>query len=557
MASLLTAIKKAKEAGDSVKANLLARSLKTEAEKWDSSDEKKREVNEKLAAEYERKKREERGKKKDKEGTSKVKKGGKDESLRSRSSEESLEDGNDGEVSDGSIEEHDSLDEEVSRKTPMKRVYSEDKGVQRQMEEYERFKRIKKSKIDEMDRLKEITVSLTDYMAREDARVSKQTAGQIMRRQRDSDSQLPVAESNQSGGSFLSSSSSYPDIPEIIVPKNPEAPDSVLEKPTIISLRNSISSIASNISEAGSEPKKRKVIENDHEMEIESNSAKSDSCLATRFDELQDETHAGLERIRVRHKFSSVLTDYVKQQFHIVKRIALELAFENTRLAAKNEYLSDLVDRRLLPSYSSVAAQGAVAQSSRPQQNLLAPKPKTQNKLKPLSPSPSAGRKKSKTKKSFVVVVSSSKDEPRVDSEVLMSVLKSTIDPVGDGIHVRSVNKSRSGRLFVETASKQDLEKLISNAGLKEKGVSVTLKERRLPRMIIYDVPVVQTDSELSQLLRKQNPILTPQQVLKPIFKVGKRDSEVIHWVMEVSPECRDTSLSKRAACTWGGAVAK
>ncbi|CAB0034364.1 unnamed protein product [Trichogramma brassicae] len=100
-------------------------------------------------------------------------------------------------------------------------------------------------------------------------------------------------------------------------------------------------------------------------------------------------------------------------------------------------------------------------------------------------------------------------------------------------------------RLFVETASKQDLEKLISNAGLKAKGVSVTLKKRRLPRMIIYDVPVVQSDYELSQLLRKQNLILTPQHVLKPIFKVGKRDIEVTHWVMKVSLECRDVLVKE------------
>ncbi|KAL7289482.1 hypothetical protein TKK_0016670 [Trichogramma kaykai] len=63
--------------------------------------------------------------------------------------------------------------------------------------------------------------------------------------------------------------------------------------------------------------------------------------------------------------------------------------------------------------------------------------------------------------------------------------------------------------------------------------------------MIIYDVPVVQIDSELSQLLRKQNPILIPQFVLKPIFKVGERDSEVTHWVMECSPECRDVLVKE------------
>uniref|UniRef100_A0ABD2X888 CCHC-type domain-containing protein n=2 Tax=Trichogramma kaykai TaxID=54128 RepID=A0ABD2X888_9HYME len=373
------------------------------------------------------------------------------------------------------------------------------------------------------------------------------TEDNTLPQQRGSDLQLPVAESVTSGGSSLSPSSSYPVIPRIIVPAEPAVPNSVAESITSFSRRNSMSSVASSVSDTGSESKKRKVIEDDHEMETESDLAKANPCLATRLEDLEDETHAGLDRIRTRHKFSSVLTDYVKQQFHIAKRIALELAFENARLAAKNAYLSDLVDRRLAPSYSSVVAQGAAAKgsSSRPQKGSLIPDPNS--KTKPVSPSPSAGRKKKKSaKKSFVAVVSlDKKDEPRADSEVLMSVLKSTIDPVGDGIHVRSVNKSRSGRLFVETASKQDLDKLISNDALKAKGVSVTLKERRLPRMIIYDVPVVHSDLELVQLLRRQNSILTPEHVLKPIFKVGKRDNEVTHWVMEVSPECRDVLVKE------------
>ncbi|CAB0042233.1 unnamed protein product [Trichogramma brassicae] len=306
--------------------------------------------------------------------------------------------------------------------------------------------------------------------------------------------------------------------------------------------RTGVCSIASSISDAGSESKKRKVIHEDR-TEVESEVAKHESCATLKIEQLEDETLVGLEKLRVKHKFTGSITDYVKQQLHAMKRIALELAIENTRLAAKNEYLSDLVDKRLSPSYSSVAARGAGASGSCPQFVSLTPKakPKSLN-----SPSPSVGRKKGKVKKSFVAVVSSStEEEPGASSDVLMSVLKSTIDPVGDGIHVRSVNKSRSGRLFVETASKQDLEKLISNAGLKARGVSVTLKERRLPRMIIYDVPVAHSGPELSELLRKQNPVLSPQHVLKPIFKVGKRDNEVTHWVMDVSPECRDVLVKE------------
>ncbi|CAB0033469.1 unnamed protein product [Trichogramma brassicae] len=358
--------------------------------------------------------------------------------------------------------------------------------------------------------------------------------------QRDSDSQLPVAEGSD-GSSSLASSSCYP-VSIVVVPPNPAAPDSVsVEKPSPLSRRNSVCSIASSISDAGSESKKSKVTHEDR-TEVESEVAKHESCATLKIEQLEDETLVGLEKLRVKHKFTGSITDYVKQQLHAMKRIALELAIENTRLAAKNEYLSDLVDKRLSPSYSSVAARGAGASSSCPQFASLTPKakPKSLN-----SPSPSVGRKKGKVKKSFVAVVSSSTEEPRANSDVLMSVLKSTIDPVGDGIHVRSVNKSRSGRLFVETASKQDLEKLISNAGLKARGVSVTLKERRLPRMIIYDVPVAHSGPELSELLRKQNPVLSPQHVLKPIFKVGKRDNEVTHWVMDVSPECRDVLVKE------------
>ncbi|KAL7289440.1 hypothetical protein TKK_0016636 [Trichogramma kaykai] len=68
------------------------------------------------------------------------------------------------------------------------------------------------------------------------------------------------------------------------------APNSVVESLTSFSRRNSTSSIASNVSDAGSESKKRKVIEEDHEMGIESDFAKANPCLATRFEDLEDKT---------------------------------------------------------------------------------------------------------------------------------------------------------------------------------------------------------------------------------------------------------------------------
>ncbi|CAB0033463.1 unnamed protein product [Trichogramma brassicae] len=223
------------------------------------------------------------------------------------------------------------------------------------------------------------------------------------------------------GSSRLASSSCYP-VSIVVVPPDPVAPDSVsVEKPPPpLSRRNSVCSIASSISDAGSESKKRKVIHEDR-TEVESEVAKHESCATLKIEQLEDETLVGLEKLRVKHKFTGSITDYVKQQLHAMKRIALELAIENTRLAAKNEYLSDLVDKRLSPSYSSVAARGAGASGSCPQFASLTPKakPKSLN-----SPSPSVGRKKGKVKKSFVAVVSSSTEEPGASSDVLMSVLK-------------------------------------------------------------------------------------------------------------------------------------
>uniref|UniRef100_A0ABD2XSC9 CCHC-type domain-containing protein n=1 Tax=Trichogramma kaykai TaxID=54128 RepID=A0ABD2XSC9_9HYME len=67
---------------------------------------------------------------------------------------------------------------------PEKSVYSEDPKIQKRMEKLEEMKRKKKGeqKGDMMERWKEVTISITEYMARDDVKITKQASGQVMRR---------------------------------------------------------------------------------------------------------------------------------------------------------------------------------------------------------------------------------------------------------------------------------------------------------------------------------------------------------------------------------------
>lgn len=60
------------------------------------------------------------------------------------------------------------------------------------------------------------------------------------------------------------------------------------------------------------------------------------------------------------------------------------------------------------------------------------------------------------------------------------------------------------------------------------------------PRVILYDVDVNIDKDELVECLSAQNKELglTPDEIacIKPLHKLGPRDGDVVHWVLETSP---------------------
>lgn len=96
--------------------------------------------------------------------------------------------------------------------------------------------------------------------------------------------------------------------------------------------------------------------------------------------------------------------------------------------------------------------------------------------------------------------------------------------------------------LIVETATKDDLEKIKSNAQVMGKFVCEPPKKRN-PLVIIYDVPSRIQDKEFTELIREQNFDSMSEEnfndAFKVRFKTGPKGKATAHVVAEVKPEMR------------------
>ncbi|XP_023313779.1 trichohyalin-like, partial [Trichogramma pretiosum] len=114
-------------------------------------------------------------------GKAKMKKAGKG-SERNEEEERVEKEDDQEENSDGMSQDVEMSDEIV----PSHKEYSKDRKVQRMMERYQRMKEAKEKREGKrkefIERLRETSTSISDYMARDDAKISKQSAGQLMRR---------------------------------------------------------------------------------------------------------------------------------------------------------------------------------------------------------------------------------------------------------------------------------------------------------------------------------------------------------------------------------------
>lgn len=168
---------------------------------------------------------------------------------------------------------------------------------------------------------------------------------------------------------------------------------------------------------------------------------------------------------------------------------------------------------------------------------------------------PISGSKKRTPTMAQVVIVSPGEGEGKLDAEQLKTKVMSLIDPCKDKIRIKGVRKRGDGKISIETATEDDLRKIVENEKMKMEGLVVSRNGALNPKVVIYDVPRQMEQEKLAGIVRVQNESLLGKLDKKvpvekiieefakefiPRFRIGAKEGPLTNWVVEVSPRVRN-----------------
>uniref|UniRef100_A0ABD2WK33 CCHC-type domain-containing protein n=1 Tax=Trichogramma kaykai TaxID=54128 RepID=A0ABD2WK33_9HYME len=283
------------------------------------------------------------------------------------------------------------------------------------------------------------------------------------------------------------------------------------------SISSNVSSIGSNASSLQS--KKRK-LEEMYEGSLGDNGLEHE--LIMRIEAIEKETLKQLEEKRKKSNFPKIVIEYTQGQLVQIKAAILSTVLENVRLKGRLDGLME-------------EAMGRSVRSQTTYRDKL-----MKNKPPAL---PAVAGKKIKLQRRHIARVSTG--DASDSAEIIKAKIVRLVNPSQSKVHVKSLFKTKSGALLIETGSDADLRKLENDPKLKESGIKFDTRESRRPRMILYDVPGTYTADTLKKAIMDQNEdMVTQTNDFDPKFKFGKKGLETTHWVLEVTPAFR-TSVSQ------------
>jgi hypothetical protein len=117
-------------------------------------------------------------------------------------------------------------------------------------------------------------------------------------------------------------------------------------------------------------------------------------------------------------------------------------------------------------------------------------------------------------------------------------------------VNIKKAVNVRGGGVLLVLDSAGDKDKILGNKVLNNPNWKVSEPQILKPRIIIYDVPAILTPDELTEDVFNRNVTKTEsfenfKNKFKPTFKLGPRDREVVHWVVECSPDVRKELINK------------
>lgn len=138
-------------------------------------------------------------------------------------------------------------------------------------------------------------------------------------------------------------------------------------------------------------------------------------------------------------------------------------------------------------------------------------------------------------------------------SEATKETLVTNLAPAKEKLQIRGVKKIANNGVLVETATKEDMKRVLKNEKLQAAGLVTGLPAKKKPKIIVYDVPNDITEKEFLSSLRQQNlNNAKSSDEVKISHKTGNRSAETSNNVLEVPPGIRETLLNQdRAYIGW------
>ena len=110
-----------------------------------------------------------------------------------------------------------------------------------------------------------------------------------------------------------------------------------------------------------------------------------------------------------------------------------------------------------------------------------------------------------KPPRNVVIIRPEEKEGEIKTSEEAKEAVFTFVNPRKKGIQVTAVRKIGGNSLVVETANQEGIKAFTENAKLKEADLKASTPQRRLSRMILYDVSRAIPEKEILTCMKKRN----------------------------------------------------
>lgn len=235
-------------------------------------------------------------------------------------------------------------------------------------------------------------------------------------------------------------------------------------------------------------------------------------------------------------KFNKGAALQIGEYFMAATEVVAKLSLENSYLRGKLEdtLKSAEAAKATAPSYA-----GALSGVSAPR-----PKPRT-------PPVVTVGREATKKPKptprpTYSAIVSTKGDQNPKEGEVRKR-LEGVINPMEWSLKIRKLRNTKSGKIIVETDTKEELDKILQNPKIQECGLTTELTTARKPRVMVFDVPRGSAEEGIVAAIFTQNKEIFGTRTLEEVkggmrlvYKTGLRERTTENWVFECSPEIRN-----------------